>query len=98
MEQVLKHLQEDKARAEKEERELWDNLAKDEVFKKAMQSESFKNWFLQYIQYSKIDPDGTVIQWQKAVEKIRTLDHMIDEVDEKHTQWKIVEKLRDNKK
>ena len=63
-----------------------------------MQSESFKNWFLQYMQYSKIDPEGNVIQWQKSVEKIRTLNHMIEDVDEKNTQWRIVEKLRNNKK
>ena len=94
MEQVLKHLQEDKARAEREEREFWSKLVKDEAFKEAMQSESFKKWFLKYMQFSKIDPKGNVLGWRKAVEKIQTLNHMISEVNEKNTQWQIVEKLR----
>ena len=96
MEQVLKHLQEDKQRAEKEEQEFWSKLIKNEAFKEAMHSQSFKRWFLKYMQYSKIDPEGNILSWRKAVEKIQTLNHMISEVDEKNTQWRIVEKLRNN--
>ena len=98
MEQVLKHLQEDKERAKREEKELWNKLIKDEVFKEAMQSESFKSWFLKYMQYANIDPEGHVLSWRKTVEKVQTLNHMISEVEEKNTQWRIVEKLRNNKK
>ena len=98
MEQVLKHLQEDRGRAEKEEKELWGKLVQDEVFKEAMQSESFKIWFLKYMQYTNIDPEGYVLSWRKAVEKVQTINHMISEVNEKNTQWRIVENLRNNKK
>ena len=94
MEQVLKHLLEDKQQAEKEERQTWQILIKDNAFKQAVQSESFKKWFLSYMQYAKIDPNSSVIRWRKALEKVQTLENMIGQVEEKHTQWKIFEKIK----
>ena len=94
MERVLEHLLEDKKRVEKEEQELWKQLLEDNTFKEAFQSESFKKWVLQYIQYSKFKLGSPIIKWRKAIEKIQTLNRLITEVEEKNTQWRIFEKLK----
>ena len=98
MEQVLEHLLADRKKAEQEERKFWEKLFEDKIFKEAMYTDSFKVWFLKYLKYSRIDLNSNILQWRKSIEKVQTLNHLIDEVEEKNTQWRIVERLSGKKK
>ena len=93
METVLKHLQEDKERAEKEEKELWKKMTTNDLFRKALASNSFKIWFIKHMQYSEINKESLILEWRKTVDKVQTLNQMIKEAEEKTNKWKILEKV-----